>query len=327
MHSVPVWLLTAVIEVGLLAMAMLGTLLWLVWRRQRRLALKVEELQRALMAPSTVAAVSMEWPAETGVEEELDMASLAAGFAATEELPEAAPHAASVAYTCPTEPAAEAGFPEPKHEWLTPTETDETLDEEPSDAASAAEVPTAAITQEMLDNLFAAAAQDEDKDAVEMQEENASEIQRSVVALLSENADMEQRIGQLQEKGLVLREAIEALQANVAFPPEEQQDLPVPEVIMQEMEQGLAALQLGCERMQHELQAHCQALRLAELEEEALSGVSGDPVASEGRSSAAVLQEEVVNLKVVLEQRAVEFQRVQEEYSSLLEEYQRIFER
>jgi hypothetical protein len=325
MHSVPVWLLTAVIEVSLLAMATLSTLLWLVWRRQRRLTLKVAELQGALMAPSTMVAIPMEWPAEPGVEEALDMASVAAGGAVTEGLPEEFPHVASVADACPTEPVAEAGLPEPEQELCTAAGTDETLDADTSDAANAAEVPTAAITQEMLDHLFAAATEEEDKDAREMQEDNASEIQRSVVALLSENADMEQRIGELQAKSLMLREAIEALQANAALPPEEQQNLPVPEVIMQEMEQGLAALQLGCERMQHELQAHCQALGLGEFEEAATSDASGDQEASEGRLSAALLQEEVVNLKAVLEQRATEFQRVQEEYSALLEEYQRVF--
>jgi hypothetical protein len=327
MHSVPVWLLTAVIEVSLLAMATLSTLLWLVWRRQRRLTLQVTELQRALMVPSTVAAIPTEWPAETGVEEELDMASVAAGCAVTEGLLEELSPAAPVAHTYSTEVTAEVELSEPEQALLPATETDETLAEDPSDAANAAEALPVPITQEMLDNLFTAAAADEDKDAVEMQEDNASEIQRSVVALLSENADMEQRIGELQAKGLMLREAIEALQANAALPPEEQQNLPVPEAIMQEMEQGLAALQLGCERMQHELRAHCQALGLAELEEAAVSGASGDQEASEVRLSAAVLQEEVVNLKAVLEQRAVEFQRVQEEYSSLLEEYQRIFKR
>lgn len=306
MHSVPVWLLTAVVEVGLLAIATLSTLLWLVWRRQRRLMLKVAELQRALMAPSTAAAIPIEWPAEPGVEEELDLASLAA---------------------CPTELGAEAELSEPEQELLTTTESDKALDQDTSDATSTAEVPTAAITQEMLDNLFNVAAEEEDKDTVEMQENSASEIQRSVVALLSENADMEQRIGELQAKGMMLREALKALQANATLPPEEQQDLPVPEAIMQDMERGLAALQLGCERMQHELQAHCQALGLAELEETATSGAGGDQEASEVRPSATVLQEEVVNLKAVLEQRATEFQRVQEEYSALLEEYQRIFER
>jgi hypothetical protein len=326
MHSVPVWLLTAVIEVSLLAMATLSTLLWLVWRRQRRLTLQVVELQGALMAPSAVAVIPTAWPAETGAEEELDMASVAAGCTITEVLPEEASHAAPVAHTFSTEAAARAALSEPEQERCTTSEADETLLEDPSDAARAAEAPSAAFTQEMLDDLFTAAAE-EATDGVEMQEDHASEIQRSVVALLSENADMEQRIGELQAKGLLLREAIEALQTNAALPPEEQQDLPVPETIMQEMEQGLAALQLGCERMQHELQAHCQALGLAEREGEGLSGASEDPETSEAHPSATLLQEEVVNLKAVLEQRATEFQRVQEEYSTLLEEYQRIFER
>lgn len=322
MPSVPVWFLTAVIEVGLLYMATLSMLLWLVWRRQRCLTLKVGELQRTLVAPSMVAAMPAEWPAETG-EEGLDVAFLTEPSPVTAE----SLHAASGADACAAEPVAEMGLGEPEPELLATTETGEMLDEEPSVEVTAAVAPTVTLTQEMLDSLFAAAAADETEEVAEMQEQQAAEIQRSVIALLSESADMEQQVGKLQDKGQVLREAIAALQANVALPLEEQQDLPVPEKIMQEMEQGLMVLQQGCKRMQHELQVHCQSLGLASPEAATASGVSGEQGEAGDRPSAAVLQEEVVNLKSVLEQRAAEFQHVQEEYKTLLEEYQRIFER
>jgi hypothetical protein len=255
-------------------------------------------------------------------EEDLDIASLADE---TSSVTDASLPAECREDASPAEPVAEAEAMESEPEPFATSE--ETLLEEPSGEATTAAASTVALTQEMLDSLFAEAAADETEEITETPAEDASEIQRSVIALLSENADMEQQVGKLQVKGQALREAIEALQANVALPLEERQDLPVPEKIMQEMEQGLTALQQGCERMQHELQVHCQSLSLVSLEDADDSGASGAPEGAGERLSAVALQEEVVNLKSVLEQRTAEFRRVQEEYTTLLEEYQRIFER
>jgi len=293
MHSVPVWLLTAVIEVSLLCMGTLSVLLWFFWRRLRRLDLRVRELQQVQTATAAGSTLPTERSAmlETDdVEEQATVAAMALGEAAATTAVEAEPETAA---------------------FVASEEPEEQEDESPSPA----QAPTATLTQEMLDNLFAGVLEDEEEDAALASDHDAGEIPQDMAAILTENAAMEQQIGRLQGKSQELRQAIEALRANTALPLEEQQDIPVPETMMQEMEQGLEVLRQGCERMQQTLQTHCQSVGL---------GTHGE---SAPTTPAVAMQEEIVQLKSVLEQRTSEFEHVQEEYDTLLTEYQRIFER
>lgn len=295
MHSVPVWLLTAVIEVSLLCVGTLSVLLWFFWRRLRRLDLRVRELQQVQMATAAESILPTERPAMPETDDVDAQATVAA--IALEEV------ADTPAALVEVEPDTTA--------FVASEEPEEQEDESPSPA----QAPTATLTQEMLDNLFAGALEDEDEDATFASDHDAAEIPQDMAAILTENAAMEQQIGRLQEKSQELRQAIEALRANTALPPDEQQDLPVPEAMMQEMEQGLNVLRQGCERMQQTLQSHCQSLG------------QGAHVESTPAPPVATMQEELVQLKSVLEQRTSEFEHVQEEYDTLLTEYQRIFER
>ena len=68
----------------------------------------------------------------------------------------------------------------------------------------------------------------------------------------------------MQEKSRSLRDVVASLHTNASLPPEERQETPVPEVVMQELEKGLMALQRTNERMKQELQAHCQILGIGE---------------------------------------------------------------
>jgi hypothetical protein len=72
-----------------------------------------------------------------------------------------------------------------------------------------------------------------------------TKAQQNVAGLHPENTSVEKQIAELHEKNRDLRNVVESLQANTALLPEEQQEIPVPEAIMQEMEHGLAALGRG----------------------------------------------------------------------------------
>jgi hypothetical protein len=290
-----VWLLTAVIEVSLLCMGTLSVLLWFFWRRLRRLDLRVRELQQLQTATAVGSALPTERPAMLETDDVDEKATVAAMA-----LEESADTTAALAEAEPDTAA-----------FVVSEEPEEQEDESPPPA----QAPTATLTQEMLDKLFAGALEDEDEDAALAADHDAAEIPQDMATILTENATMEQQIGRLQEKSQELRQAIEALRANTALPPEEQQDLPVPEAMMQEMEQGLDVLRQGCERMQQTLQTHCQSLGQGAHEE----STQATPIET--------MQEELVQLKSVLEQRTSEFEHVQEEYDTLLTEYQRIFER
>jgi hypothetical protein len=292
-----VWLLTAVIEVSLLCTGTLSVLLWFLWRRLRRLDLKVKALQQVQTTSSVVTAGPTERSGGIGTSAVLETDGDDGG-------------ATTVAIALEEQLDTTAALIEAELDMEALVETEET-----EEGPRQAEVPTATLTQEMLDNLFSGALKDEDEDAALASDLDAAGIPQDMAAILTENAAMEKQIGALQEKGVKLRHAIEALRANTTLPLEEQQDLPVPETMMQEMEQGLEVLRQGCERMQHTLQTHCQSLGL---------GAHGENMPTPPETT---MQEEIVQLKSVLEQRTSEFEHVQEEYDTLLTEYQRIFER
>ncbi len=250
-NSVPVWVLTTVVEVGLLGVGGLSLMLWLSARSKRGLRANIALLEEALEARTAATVV-----------------------------PEAASLAEEEALTVSHEsPPAEA-------------ETRAVLaaDDDGVDAA---------ITQEKLDEIFAV---------------GDAETQQSLGTLRAESAAMAQKVDALQQRNGQLRQAVEAVQHNSALPEDEQQEMGVPEELMQDMETELLSLQQTCQSLQGSLQEHCTLLE-SKLGNQAAQESEGNPTGVD-----------VHQIKAELEQRTADFQRIQEEYDALLNEYQRIYE-
>lgn len=321
MDSVPVWVLTAVIEVSGLCVGTLGFLTFVFWRRQRRLQATVRQLQGGHVLPVTVAEPLPMAPAPAPLPE------AATPVESPTPVPAVAETAVSAVAEEPVTTATDSAMVAPE---ATPVEAQEPAAEASAtplaEATTEASPGSAVLTQEMLDALLSGALQEDG--AAEAQEETQSEAQQSVAAMMAENTTMEQQLNELQEKNSLLRQSVEQLLANASLPLEQQQDIPVPEKTMQEIERGLTALQQTRERAMQHLQAHCQLLGLADLEIRPDSPASGAPVApnADGQVPQTSLQEEVRHLQTTLAQRTVDYQRVQDEYERLLVEYQRVFE-
>lgn len=250
-NSVPVWVLTTVIEVGLLGVGGLSLMLWLSARSKRGLRANIAALEEALEAQTAATLVA-------------EAASLAEEEALT---------------VSQESPPAEAE-----------TRAVVAADDDGSEAA---------ITQEKLDKLFAV---------------GDTETQQSLSTLRAECAAMAQKIDALQQRNDQLRQAVEAVQHNSALPEDEQQEIVVPEKLMQEMETELSSLQRASQSLQGTLLKHFTLLE----------GKLGEQETQESEENTA--GSDVHQIKAELEQRTADFQRIQEEYDALLNEYQRIYE-
>ncbi|MGE3536806.1 MAG: hypothetical protein AB7N91_05120 [Candidatus Tectimicrobiota bacterium] len=339
MDSVPVWVLTAVIEVSGLCIATLGLLTFVLWRQQRRLRATLRQLRGSQPLPSSPAVTLPDAPVPAPPEALPSVPDVAPTATAAEATfpPAATGEEAAQQVAAVTEPEPEAAPAEPVAE---PEPTPEPVavveaatapaampaipPDEPAEATPASGV----LTQDMLDALLAEALQEAPEEAAAVEDEAHHEAQQSVATLMAENVVMEQQLNELQEKNLLLRQSVTLLLANAALPLAEQQDLPVPEKTMQEMERGLAALQQTRERMQQQLQAHCQLLGFDVIDSSTAETTMTlpDQAGTGEAASAAPTAEDLRQLQAVLEQRTTEYQRIQEEYEQLLNEYQRVFE-
>jgi hypothetical protein len=91
------------------------------------------------------------------------------------------------------------------------------------------EEPSAILSQQMLDDLLGSLQADDEEPENDAEPENAyTKAQQDVATLLSENTAMEKQITELQAQS----------RSFTHLSPEERQDIPVPEVIMQEMDTG-----------------------------------------------------------------------------------------
>ncbi|MEE9148379.1 MAG: hypothetical protein V3U27_13370, partial [Candidatus Tectomicrobia bacterium] len=289
MDSVPVWVLTAVVEVSLICIGILVFLLWLAVRGQRRLGVKMRELQRLREVPAESVvgepgggAVENVVTAPASEPAAADLLALLGDEAWEEDVagPLTSPEAGaeSVEAVTPGQASDETGGEAPALEEA-PVEPiaalsqgmlddlfasipDEELDETGGEAPAleeAPEEPIVALSQEMLNDLFAAAEDELPQEADE------AEASHGMVALQAENAAMEEQINGLQAKARLLQKIIKTLQSNVQLPREEQQEVPVPEGILREMEEGLAELQQGRERLYQEFQQYCRLRGLDEI--------------------------------------------------------------
>jgi hypothetical protein len=333
MDSVPVWVLTAVIQSALLCSGVLVVLLGLTWRSRQRLMRRVQELQQALAGDPTAMMASAGTIPLPSLEpdsraEQVEETPAAAALAGENE---ASPDALDEAVFTPLLTQEEA---EPS----TPGTADTVVAAAAAqpytgapEATEADEAPTGPLSQEMLVDLFKAVGAETAEGVVEAAAEEEG-LQQNAAALLSASATMAEQIAGLQEKSQSLRQAVEVLQANAALPLAEQQDIPVPENLMREIETGLVTLQRTRDRMQGELEAHCQALgwdaetlaQLSQGEETASSEASGEAAARQKTRRA--LQQEIVHLQAEVAQRAADFERIKNEYDELLTEYERIFQ-
>ena len=155
------------------------------------------------------------------------------------------------------------------------------------------------LTQNMLDALLASGSEDASPENTQEQGSEVSEAAQSVATMFAEHATMEQQIQHMQEKNGQLRQTIEVLIANGTLPLEDQQELKVPEQTMQEIEEGLAALQHTRQRMLQQLQAHCQVLGIDDPGQRSVGALGDDGAAvpvHEERTSTIHLQEEVHHL-------------------------------
>ena len=248
-NSVPVWVLTAAIEVVLLGIGGLSVMLWLSGRSKRALRANIAALEEALEAQTTATLVAE-----------------AASLAEEEALAAVQEH-----------PPADAG----------------------AVVALGDNEPETVLAQEELDELIAI---------------GDAEMQQSLGTLHAGSAVMAQKIEALQQQNRQLRQAVEAVQQNSVLPEDEQQEIVVPEKLMQEMETELSSLQQTCQSLQGSLQVHCVLLE----------GKLGDQETQDGEGNTA--GSDIHQIKAELEQRTADFQRIQEEYDALLNEYQRIYE-
>jgi hypothetical protein len=352
MNSVPVWVLTAVIEMSLLCTGALSVVSVLLWRRQRRLRRALMALQYTLAQQTAVSPSLPIMPDEAAItttpsDWSLPVTAVEPPSVATTVIPPAADlvaqktaaavSAEEVGVGCTAEVEPEEAeppvglsqamldslFAAAQQENILENGTGETAPEE------AEAEPTVGLSQEMLDSLFAAAQQDDIPEDEEGETEALlRETQQSLAAMFSENATMEEQINHLEAKNQCLREAIEALQANIRLPLEAQQEITVPEKTMQEVEQGLQTLRYTRERMWQQLKTHGQLLGRDKANHADAPTSEGDGTTQRraDQETGAGLQEEVRHLRVELEQRTADFQRIQAEYEQLLTEYQRIFE-
>jgi hypothetical protein len=304
MDNVPVWVLTAVIEVALLGSGTLGLVTILFWRQTRRLRSQVTQLLEAVATPAEAVCMRPMEDSASAVLEAVSPVLPVADQTGTPDTPS----------TTILHPVATEGPITPS-----PVTVTEVAGETPTVSETVVEVkPTITLSQNLLDALLAASIDNEtiDQEPAQM----VGDVQQSVAAMLSENAVMEQQISDLQAKGQRLREVIDTLQANANLPLAKQQASIAPEHTMQEMEQGLTALQQTHERLLQQLQTHCQLLGF------------DDPLALEmgegeqaGKDAAMRPHDEILHLKAELDRRTMEFQRVQDEYDQLLGEYQRVY--
>jgi hypothetical protein len=340
MQHVPIWILTAVIEFSLLSIGALAGVLCVVWRSKRRLGRRVRELEQTfgaqplglptlpeLETPGTAAReepdgepeeVAAQAVSEALLSPDEALAALAAVGLDTQATVESP--ASVEPLTEPAIPFEQGEVPEPLAETSTEIFDFMAPEDVPADTAHAdasTEEPeedslSGLLSQDALDALFASSSSAESPAA----DTGDTDAAQHIATMLSESAAMEKQLEELQEKSAALRQAVENLQANQALPLEEQQDVPVPEKMMQDIENGLAALEQSRERLQEALQQHAHLL-----------GGDGDEA---NKISAQVQDEETVKeitqLKTELEMRTADFARVQAEYNALLGEYQRIFE-